>query len=114
MDLRSLPANAFACSIHPNACGMNRPPAALHSSLVATPSGPKTGRPFLVSVQRSFSDLGGMHQLIWRCQCATLRGTRAFSSSSEAPLGAVYIAPINTIFPLASFLYRRDVGRAGS
>src|SRR3954468_22211639 len=45
IDFRSLPAKALAWTIQPKAWGMNRPSTALHSSLVATPSGPKTGPP---------------------------------------------------------------------
>src|SRR6478672_5479634 len=114
MDLRSFPAKVLAWTIHPNACGMKWPFAASHSSLVATPNGPNTGRPFFVSVQRSFARRAGMHQFTCRCQWATLSGTRLLRSSSDVPLDAVYIAPIRWNFPCASFLYRSDVGLAGS
>src|SRR6202165_2014775 len=113
MDLRSLPAKVLAWTIQPNACGMKRPPASLHSASVATPSGPNTGRPLLVWYHWSFCPRGGTHQLICLCQCATLRGTRSLRSSSDARFDAVYIAPINTNSPLAFFLYRSEVGRAG-
>src|SRR6267378_2007704 len=114
MDLRSLPAKVVAWSIHPNACGIKRPPASLHSSSVATPSGPNIGRPFLVWYHWSFCPRVGMHQLMCRCQCATLSGTRSLRSFSDVRFDAVYIAPISTSSPFAFFLYNSDVGRAGS
>src|SRR6202795_4019038 len=114
MDLRSFPANAFAWTIQPNAWGMKRPPASLHSCSVETPSGPNIGRPFLVWYHWSFCPRGGTHQLICRCQCATLKGTRSLRSSSDVRFEAVYIAPMRTNSPFAFFLYKSEVGRAGS
>src|SRR6476620_9268759 len=114
MTLGSSLAKTFACTIQPKTSFSKRPPAASHSAWVETPSGPKTGRPFfLVCHADSSLPLGGRHQLMCLCHCATLRGTRLSRSFSENRLGAVYIAPTRTNFPAASFLYSSDVGFSG-
>src|SRR5215218_95793 len=114
MTFGSSPEKKYACAIHPNSRGTNRPPAALHASRVLIDSQRAVlGASILCTPARTES-ASGPQKSTCSCQCAIPVGSLASRSAGVALGGAAYIAPTSFIAPLSSFLYRSDTGRVGS
>src|SRR5712692_10270438 len=96
------------CTIQPNNCGTNLPPAASHASgVLMLPPGPNRVQSEVLGCSL------GRQMFTCACQRATLSGTRSFSLSSAQRAGAVYIAPVS-FQPSAVRWYNNEVGFSGS